>query len=664
MQLAAIFLSDAAARAICWTLIHSLWQGILIAGLAGLIIYGTRKLPAALRYNLLAADLLLFLLVAGMTFGYEIRQEGAAGPATGSAAVLQLVPATVHMSATSQAINVLLPSAHPGSLQQANDFLNTHAFWITGIWLVCLSIQLLRVSGGLYRVGRIRRYGALPVGSPWAERMAVLAARLSIRRPIRLLQSNGVPTPSAVGWWKPVVLLPLGLLANLSQDQAETILLHELAHIRRNDYAANLVLHFAEAIFFFNPGLRWVATLLRREREACCDDIVLAGTPDRNSYLEALVSFTQWLIDERPSGGRLRTGGYAPQLGGNSTDLLWRVRRMLNQENKKLQPAEKLILSFGLMAVLSLGLVAMRPATARPAAHAMAKPAAARPEANPATVPLAATQQTDQTSALAPTGLRLNPGNLQPLIPAHPDTIPATPATSDQKSTATPAGQTPVAFQSLIIRAEKYDNLDKYHAKAVTRNGDRYEISSRDGKVTEFRLNGRLIPKTEYDRYSVILDSIESARKSAPVIPVPAAARLLPPPAPVMGQTPPASPTPVVSFAPVAPALNGVRSRQPHAPTPEDPLIYPDHQNPYAKHILQDLVKDGLAHDLNHISFVLDANHMTVDGVEQPDNIFHAYRDRYIQDPRDHMIYSQHYSPSSQSSHCECYHYPDTTGQN
>src|ERR1700735_1783290 len=70
-----IFLSDAAAKAVCWTLFHSLWEGLLTAVLAGLIIAFTRKLPATLRYNLLAADLLLFLVMAAATFSYEYNQN-------------------------------------------------------------------------------------------------------------------------------------------------------------------------------------------------------------------------------------------------------------------------------------------------------------------------------------------------------------------------------------------------------------------------------------------------------------------------------------------------------------------------------------------------------------------------------------------------------------
>ncbi len=147
------------------------------------------------------------------------------------------------------------------------------------------------------------------------------------------------------------------MLANLPPDQAEAILLHELAHIRRSDYLSNLLLHIGEAIFFFNPGVRWVAVRIRQEREACCDDMVLAGVPDKNSYFEALVAFKQWITDRRYTGA----GAYMLQLRGGKGDLLWRIRRMLlDQENKKLQLMEKTILAFGLMAVVSISLIGMK----------------------------------------------------------------------------------------------------------------------------------------------------------------------------------------------------------------------------------------------------------------------------------------------------------------
>ena len=71
-----IVLSDGAAKAVCWTLVHSTWEGVAAALLAALIILTTRKRAAALRYNLLTGALLLFLVGAGITFYYELSRIG------------------------------------------------------------------------------------------------------------------------------------------------------------------------------------------------------------------------------------------------------------------------------------------------------------------------------------------------------------------------------------------------------------------------------------------------------------------------------------------------------------------------------------------------------------------------------------------------------------
>src|SRR5688500_19438873 len=116
------------------------------------------------------------------------------------------------------------------------------------------------------------------------------------------------------------------MLSQLSPPQVETILLHELAHIRRRDFAMNLLQRFAECIFFFNPFIVWISSRIREEREACCDDIVMEHISNKRSYLEALVSFRQ------PD---FMVQGHAMALGRNN-NLLNRVKRIITQENRKL----------------------------------------------------------------------------------------------------------------------------------------------------------------------------------------------------------------------------------------------------------------------------------------------------------------------------------------
>jgi bla regulator protein BlaR1 len=350
------YIGQAAVHAICWTLMHSLWQGILAAMLAGLVIICTRKLPALIRYRLLAMDLLLFVLAVGITFWYQVKQVHGGSALAGSQI---LVPALDQTTGTGSSNLVRSHADYQPLLnyRPVVNYLNRHAFIIVDVWLLCLFVQLSRLMAGLYGIRRLRRSAAIPAGK-WSDTMLLLAGQLGLKRKVSLLESASIKIPAAIGFFKPVILVPLGLLSNLPADQVETILLHELAHIKRGDYLTNLLLHITEALFFFNPGLRWLNALIRREREACCDDMVLSVTVDRTVYLDALVSFREYITGKR-------TSSYAVALGRGRRPLFWRVRRMLTQENKTLDIMEKTILSFGLAALIAVGLISMNPVQAQ-----------------------------------------------------------------------------------------------------------------------------------------------------------------------------------------------------------------------------------------------------------------------------------------------------------
>jgi hypothetical protein len=105
-----------------------------------------------------------------------------------------------------------------------------------------------------------------------------------------VVESGEVDTPAVVGWWRPVVLLPIAALASLTTTQVEAILVHELAHIRRHDYLVNLLQSLVETALFYHPAVWWVAATIRAEREHCCDDMAVRFCGDRHVYADALVA--------------------------------------------------------------------------------------------------------------------------------------------------------------------------------------------------------------------------------------------------------------------------------------------------------------------------------------------------------------------------------------
>jgi beta-lactamase regulating signal transducer with metallopeptidase domain len=134
------------------------------------------------------------------------------------------------------------------------------------------------------------RRAASPGDGEWTGRIAVLGGRMGLSSRVRVLSSALVRVPCAVGALHPVILVPVGVLAGLSPNQLEAILAHELAHIRRHDYLANLLQTCVETVLFYHPAVWWVSGRVRAEREHCCDDAAVRVCGDAVSYARALAT--------------------------------------------------------------------------------------------------------------------------------------------------------------------------------------------------------------------------------------------------------------------------------------------------------------------------------------------------------------------------------------
>ncbi|MBL0358564.1 MAG: M56 family metallopeptidase [Chitinophagaceae bacterium] len=120
-----------------------------------------------------------------------------------------------------------------------------------------------------------------------------IALHIGIHKKVSIWLSEKVDVPSVIGFFKPMILLPVTALNNLTTAQAEAIILHELAHIKRNDYLINLLQSFIELILFFNPFARLLGNTARIERENCCDDWVLNYRYNKHDYASALLLLEQ-----------------------------------------------------------------------------------------------------------------------------------------------------------------------------------------------------------------------------------------------------------------------------------------------------------------------------------------------------------------------------------
>ncbi len=321
---------DEMMHALSWTLIHSVWEGMLLSVVAGTIVFFTKRNSPALRYNLLTASLLLFILAVASTLGFQIiKSSQDAG-----------VPQPIENAGVSVNRFISFPANVGNNLSiatKAIDFFNAHAASIVLMWLLITGLRCIRLTVGLYGIYRLKKVQVFSAGDHWNRRIHQLKRQLQINKPVRLLQSGIAKVPAVIGYFSPVILFPVSMLTSLQADEVEAILIHELAHIRRRDFLVNMLQNIIEIIFFFNPAVLWVSSLIKSERENCCDDIAVMQTGGKRNYINALMAFGE--LNLQPASP------FANAFVEKNNHLINRIKRIIYNNNKTLSNMEKKFLA-------------------------------------------------------------------------------------------------------------------------------------------------------------------------------------------------------------------------------------------------------------------------------------------------------------------------------
>jgi beta-lactamase regulating signal transducer with metallopeptidase domain len=189
-------------------------------------------------------------------------------------------------------------------------------------WLAGVYMFTLRTLGAWMLLMRMRRQRAESIAGDLLQTCLALQRRLGVSRAVRFVCSKAAESPAVLGWWRPVVVLPLSVLAGLSPWQVEAIIAHELAHIKRWDGLVNVFQIATETLLFYHPAVWWVNRVIRNEREHCCDDVAVSACGNAPGYARALAlleesrSNTVWAL---AANGGVLTSRIGRLLGVRST---------------------------------------------------------------------------------------------------------------------------------------------------------------------------------------------------------------------------------------------------------------------------------------------------------------------------------------------------------
>jgi len=340
----------ALSHSLAWALLYSLWQGLLIFGFLYVLLKAIPSASARLKYNLsLGAFVALFAWFANTWVSQYHKLKGAVVYiSTPSGANGPMAMNTLQTVATPQAEGPVLHSLWPG--------IERYYSLIILLYAIGLLFMLFRLLVNMGRVRALRTQDIMLPSPDWAAFVAKWQARFNISRPVKLFLSARITVPVMMGALKPVILLPVATINHLSTEQVEAILLHELAHIRRHDYLLNMLQAVGEAILFFNPFVWLISAVIRREREHCCDDLVVDSAADPLPYARALA-----ILESNRQGSSL-----ALAATGNKNQLFNRIRRIMEMKKNNLNNSQLTIVVVAILALtLSVAMLTFTPSFAQ-----------------------------------------------------------------------------------------------------------------------------------------------------------------------------------------------------------------------------------------------------------------------------------------------------------
>ena len=310
------------------------WSGTLVAAAALATSRLLARQPSA-RYLLQSAALLAIILLVPL---WAVREWGSPRPLPRTPAATAPQPANGTAIGSNAPPNPAVLPAHaidatptvPGPRQRTDwttaiESLNAKldpppapvpwdriAQGVTVVYLAGVLLMLARLTLGLYGGERLKS-GGHAVLDPELRRLLETQARrlgLAVLPALRACERTAIPV--VVGLFRPVILFPAAMLAELPPGDIAGILLHELAHLRRYDHIVLLFQRLIEAVLFFHPAVWLLSRAMSRTREECCDDLVLSHGGDAIAYAQSLLRVAELRLGPTAALAGLSMAGTRP----------------------------------------------------------------------------------------------------------------------------------------------------------------------------------------------------------------------------------------------------------------------------------------------------------------------------------------------------------------
>ena len=334
------WISDKLLHALGWTLVHSIWQLLVVAGVLWLALKVARKASPALTYGMAVGALMLSFLATLATFLY-----------------LWTRPEEV-LSLSVDSVNSSPSMDWEGLLAQGIFWTEQNLSLVVNFWLFGAILFLFRLISQFAEIRNLRKT-SLPFENLVIQTLTDrLVATLGISRKIEIRTTGKAHSPLTFGVMTPVILLPIALVFQLSPAHLEAVIAHELAHVKRNDYLSNLLLSTLEVLFFFHPCYWWMSQSVKELRENAADELALKAGISSADLANALAEVLQFASQHPPE--------LSLAAGKKRNPTLLRIKRMLGYPTENYPQTPLISIPMVLTLLLCAGLVASAPQDTAP----------------------------------------------------------------------------------------------------------------------------------------------------------------------------------------------------------------------------------------------------------------------------------------------------------
>ncbi len=323
-------LTDRIITAAVFALMHSLWQAFIIALLLLIFTKTAVKAGSKLKYSASFFSLITVSASSAFTFIYYFKNNRAVS-----------APAVHNIN---DFHSVQVPA---GSITSAGwqNILESNSWLIFALWFAGMTVFFIKFCVDLYYTNSIRRKDHLIISDAVTASFYSIAEKLGIKKAVVFIESPLVKVPAVIGYLKPVVILPLGLVSKIPSDQLEAVISHELAHIARNDFLHNLIQSLIEIVYFFNPSVFIISGMIRSERENCCDDLAVTQCGDSALLAKGLYNL-ELIHSDLP--------GTVMAAAGKKKNLLCRIKRLIGKENDMTKTYSGFFASLAVLTIITV----------------------------------------------------------------------------------------------------------------------------------------------------------------------------------------------------------------------------------------------------------------------------------------------------------------------